>query len=118
MMLLIVVPFTAVYCALPLVLFVCIVELIVFLLMPLMLFYAVSGSTDCNCKPFAYVLLIIFYPTIGGLFAFIGLIVLLIYPFARNRYHHGVYDPLDMLVLHMTAFYLKAVSLLVMCCCT
>ena len=117
MMVLIVVPFTTIYCIVPMVAIVGVIEILVFLLMPLVLFYAVSTAQNCNCKWLGYITLVIFYPVIGALFALIAFIVLLLYPYARSRYHHGVYDPIDMLLLHMTTFYLKSINLVVMCCC-
>lgn len=115
-MLLIVLPITVVYCIVPMAVMVGVVEILVFLFMPLVLFYSVSNTRSCSYKPFAYFMLVILYPLIGGLFAFIALLVLLLYPYARNKYHHGVYDPVDMLMLHMATFYLRAVNLLVTCC--
>jgi hypothetical protein len=115
-MLLMVLPITVVYCVVPMVVIVGVIEILVFLLMPLVLFYSVSNTRSCNCKPFAYFMLVILYPVIGGLFAIIALVVVLLYPFVRNKYHHGVYDPIDMLMLHMATFYLRAVNLLVTCC--
>jgi hypothetical protein len=44
MMIIIVVPFTMLYCAVPLILGIAIVEVLVFLFMPLVLFYALSTT--------------------------------------------------------------------------
>ena len=41
---------------------------------------------------------------------------MLAYPYARNKYHHGVYDPIDKLISYMAAFYLQVVNTIIMCC--
>jgi hypothetical protein len=115
-LLLIVVPFTAIYCLLPLLVVVAVVEVLVFLFMPLMVFYGISSAEECECRCLGYLLAVLFYPVIGAFFAVVALVILLIYPFARNKYHHGVYDPLDMLVSHMAVCYLRFVGMVLLCC--
>lgn len=117
LMIVIVVPFTILYCAVPLLLGVSIVEVLIFLFMPLMLFFALSETEGCEYKWLGYIALVIFYPLIGAFFALVAMIIILVYPYARNKYHHGIYDPLDTLISYMAAFYLQVVNTIILCCC-
>jgi hypothetical protein len=114
--LLIVVPLTVVYCIVPMVLVVAVVEVLVFLFMPLVVFVGISSTEECECKCLGYLAAVLFYPVIGAFFAIAALVIVLIYPFIRNKYHHGVYDPLDMFLSYMTAFYLSLVNAIILCC--
>lgn len=84
--------------------------------MPLVVFWGVSQSEDCECKWLGYLLGVLFYPLLGVFFAVVALIVIFLYPFARNKYHHGVYDPFDLLLSNMTLVYLRFVRCVLLYC--
>lgn len=113
----IVVPFTILYCAVPLLVGVSVTIVLIFLFMPLVLFYGLSSTEDCECKWLGYIALVIFYPVIGAFFALVAMLIITLYPYARNKYHHGIYDPVDTLISYMAAFYLQVVNTIIMCCC-
>lgn len=112
----IVVPFTILYCIVPSVVLVAVVEIFVFLFMPIVVFYGVSEAQDCDCRWLGYLLGVLFYPVIGAFFAVAALIIIFLYPFCRNKYHHGVYDPFDLLLSNMTKIYLQFVNFVLLCC--
>ena len=112
----VVVPFTALYCLVPAVVLLVVVEVLVFLFMPLVVFYGVSEAKDCDCRWLGYLLGVLFYPVVGVFFALAALIVILIYPYARNKYHHGVYDPFDILLYSMAQAYLEFVNFVLLFC--
>jgi hypothetical protein len=58
----------------------------------------------------------LFYPVIGAFFAAAALIIIILYPFCRNKYHHGVYDPFDILLSHLAQVYLQFVNFVLLCC--
>ena len=49
-----------------------------------------------GCKRYVLIfLMVVFYPLMNALF-FIGMTILvLLYPYFRTTYHHGIYDPVD-----------------------
>lgn len=112
----VVVPFTALYCIIPAVVLLSVVELLVFLFMPLVVFYGVSEAKECDCRWLGYLLGVLFYPVVGAFFALAALVVILIYPWARNKYHHGVYDPFDLLLSNMAKTYLRFINCVLLCC--
>jgi hypothetical protein len=112
----IVVPFTVLYCIVPSVVLVGVVEIFVFLFMPIVVFYGVSEARDCDCRWLGYLLGVLFYPVIGAFFAVAALVIIFLYPFCRNKYHHGVYDPFDLLLSNMAKTYLQFVNFVLLCC--
>ena len=114
--LLVVIPFTAVYCLVPAAVALVLLVTLIFLFMPLMLFYGLATAENCKYKCIGYIALVIFYPVIGSFFALVTVIVVLLYPYARNKYHHGIYDPFDLIVSQMAIWYLRFIKFTIFCC--
>jgi hypothetical protein len=112
----VVLPFTVLFCVVPAVVLLVVVETLVCLLMPLVVFYGVSQAKDCDCRWLGYLLGVLFYPLVGVFFGVVGLVVIVLFPFARNKYHHGVYDPFDLLLSNMALLYLRFLRCLLLGC--
>ena len=115
LLLTIVFPFTIIYCTVPLFASMAVVLSLVFLFMPLMLFYGVSTEQSIKQKWIIYLILVVTYPLIGALLAIAAFIVIIIFPLARKTAHHGIYDPFQQLMGHMTICYLRVVTLVLLC---
>ena len=76
-------PFTIVFCILPLVITLNIFGLLIFILSPLILGYPISMLVNKKQKYLAFLALIIFYPVVGSLFTCLFFIIILLYPFLR-----------------------------------
>jgi hypothetical protein len=79
------------------------------LLGPLSLCMLVS-ELQGNMRKLAILAIILLYPLISALFALILAIICVLYPFLRNTYHHGVFDPFDEGLSNATYLYLVITS--------
>jgi hypothetical protein len=79
----VVLPFTVIFCSIPILIALGLFSLLVFTLSPLMLGYPISMIIDKRKKCIAYILLIIFYPLVGSIFTFIFFIIIMLYPLLR-----------------------------------
>ena len=66
-------------------------------------------ESEC-CRCLSTFLFIIGYPMIVAFFELLTLVYVVLYPFFRRGYHHGIYDPLDSLMNKAAKNYLQVVK--------
>ena len=81
--LILILPFTIIFCTLPLIVTLALFALLIFIISPLMLGYPISMIGNKTKRILCYLALVIFYPLIGSFFTLIFLIVVLLYPLLR-----------------------------------
>lgn len=81
--LMMILPFTIIFCTLPLIISFGISVILIFIISPLMLGFPISTIIDKKKRIIGYLTLIIFYPLIGSIFTLLFILIILLYPFIR-----------------------------------
>ena len=111
---LIMAPLTSLFFLIPLV--VIAASLLIGLFIPIALCQPISQIASKNCRIFASMMFVLFYPLLSGLTMLFLLVLVLMYPLLRNKNHHGAYDPFDNGLSLIAVYYLKFAVWLLYCC--
>ena len=97
----------------PLILFLVLIGILVFILGPILIGYPISLLKSKTKRILGYIILILFYPIVGSILSTLFFIIMILYPFLREKYHHGVYDPIDNLVSKFAIWYMKFIVMVI-----
>ena len=111
---LILIPVTALFSLIPL--FALTVAILIGLFLPIAFCQPASSIQTPGLRKFTMLMLVVFYPVLSALSMLFLVLMVLLYPFLRNKNHHGAYDPFDIGLSFLAFYYLKFTIWLINCC--
>jgi quinol-cytochrome oxidoreductase complex cytochrome b subunit len=107
-------PITILFSLIPVI--VLVIAMLIGLFLPIAFCEPASSIQRPGLRKFTMVMLILFYPVLSALAMLFLVLMVLLYPFLRNKNHHGAYDPFDNGLSFAALYYLKFTVWLINCC--